>query len=103
MLGDSPLTELPDVDGCEYLISYWNELGRFRYGMDMLPFDHAHIMAYRDFTGYELDQMDAQILISMSQAYVAERRIAVSPNAKAPFDRGIKQVASPTLKSFLGG
>lgn len=84
------------------MIDYWNELGRYKKSFDIIPLDYQDIRAYRDIAGIELDNTDAQLLIMMSSAYVAECRIATKPNAKPPYVKDdIKIVASPTLKDFF--
>ena len=82
----SPLAELPEVDGCEYLITYLMDVGpAANNGMGQAPVSYSEIKAWAELTDTRLSPWDAEMIRRLSRVYVQESIRAKDPGAPAPY------------------
>ncbi len=93
--GGTPL--YPRLDGEEYLLGYWLDLGMCSSGANgYVPLGAAEIDAWTRGTGVELQPWEFGILRQMSRAYLEQLAASEKPDCPPPygdpvnvFDRGV--------------
>ena len=82
----SPLAELPELDGLQYLAEYLMEVGPVEStGMGPAPLSYREIASWSEATDTHLSPWDAQMLRHLSRVYVRAAHDAKEPSAPAPY------------------
>ena len=102
--GGKPL--MPDIDGAEYLVVHWQDLGVITSGgMGLSALSHQEILAWAQCHGTMLQPWELRILRDMSRAYLMQLHESEKPDCPPPFgdpvnvfDRGL--VAKKVTNAF---
>lgn len=82
--GGTPL--MPDIDGAEYLVDYWQDLGMAQSeGGVPTPLSATEIAAWQQSTGNELQPWEFHILREMSRAYLRQLHESEKPECPPPY------------------
>lgn len=101
---------MPDVEGAEYLVSYWQSLGKCSVGaMGPVPLSPADIAAWQNGTKTALLPFEFTALLEMSRGYVSSLAEGEKPESLPPygdpvkdFDReALSKKVSNAFKAFL--
>lgn len=84
--GDSPIKEMPELMGADYLIPYLAEIGpAITNGMALLAIGYSEIYHYASITRTHLTPWDAHMLRHLSRVYVSQHHAAKKPSAQSPY------------------
>jgi hypothetical protein len=82
--GGKPL--MPRVDGADYVLAYWRDLGMFESnGMGATPLSAAEICAWQVCSGIVLESWEFHVLREMSRAYLAQLHESEQPDCPPPY------------------
>lgn len=101
---------MPDVEGAEYLVSYWQSLGKCSAGaMGAIPLSPTEIAAWQKGTQTALLPFEFTALLEMSRGYVSMLHEGEKPECLPPYGDPIKDFdrealgkkVSNAFKAFL--
>ena len=101
---------MPDIAGAEYLVDYWQQLGRCSSGaMGPIPLSATEIQAWQKGTRTELLPWEFSAIIEMSRGYVSSLLEGEKTETPPPygdpvreFDRDlVSKKVSNAFKAFL--
>lgn len=82
---NSPLLELPETEGAEYLLDYLFEVGPMNtLGMGPSPITYTDIKHWSEITNTHISPLDAHLLRHLSREYVSQFNASKENNAPAP-------------------
>lgn len=77
---------MPAVDGAEYLIAYWEDIGMAQIdGSGTSPLTATEIAAWQQITGTELLPWEFHVLREMSRAYLRQLHESEKPECPPPY------------------
>ena len=101
---------MPDVSGLEYLLGYWQEIGKCLSGaMGPIPLSPTEIQAWQNGTRNELMPWEFTAMLEMSRGYVSMLLEGQSPESSPPFGDPVREFdrdlvskkVSNAFKAFL--
>ncbi|ATQ74858.1 hypothetical protein CR152_10230 [Massilia violaceinigra] len=96
---DKVQPDMPPIDGGEYLINYFWEVGPVIAGMDgPVVISQAEIRAWQENAGIDLQPWQAGLLRRLSQDYLAQSHAAKDSACKPPYGELYR---SPNLSKLI--
>jgi hypothetical protein len=101
---------MPDITGAEYMVDYWQTLGRCSSGgMGPVPLSATELRSWQEGTLTEIDSWEFSTLIEMSRGYVSSLLEGEKPETPPPygdpvreFDReSVSKKVTNAFKAFL--
>jgi hypothetical protein len=83
---DSLLLKLPGVTNAEYIVDLFYKSGICLHGFSgAIPLSWSELKAFSDLSGWMLNEVESDVIMDMSKAYVASLSASKDVDAKAPF------------------
>jgi hypothetical protein len=83
---DSPMVDMPELDGADYIIPYLAEVGpATTNGMALSAIGYSEIRQYAAITNTHLTPWDAHMIRHLSRVYVSQHHAAKKPSAQSPY------------------
>lgn len=77
---------MPRVDGAEYLVSYWQELGMVTHtGVGAVPLSASELAAWQRGVSLELEPWEFRVLLEMSRVYLHQLHESEKPECPPPY------------------
>ena len=101
---------MPNVEGLEYLLGYWQSVGRYSAGaMGPIPLSATEIQAWQKGTRTELMPWEFTAILEMSRGYISMLFEGQKPESTPPFGDPVREFdrdlvgkkVSNAFKAFL--
>lgn len=94
---------MPEITGAEYVVSYWQSLGRCSIGaMGPIPLSSIEIEAWKAGTRTDLAPWEFTAIIEMSRAYISMINEGENPETPPPYGDPVREFDRDLVSKKVG-